>query len=53
MVNITNATSIAAGNDVSCAVLSGGTLSCWGDNFYGQLGIGSAGYSATPIAPTW
>lgn len=33
------ATRIAAGDYHSCAVINGG-LSCWGNNFYGQLGTG-------------
>ncbi|MDF1761214.1 MAG: hypothetical protein P1U40_11835, partial [Coxiellaceae bacterium] len=33
--------SIAAGANNSCAILSNGTMKCWGANFYGQLGIGN------------
>ena len=32
------ATSISMGGHVSCAVLDDGTLACWGENNYGQLG---------------
>jgi alpha-tubulin suppressor-like RCC1 family protein len=32
---------IAAGGDHTCGVRAGGTLWCWGDNTYGQLGLGS------------
>ena len=32
---------IAAGADDSCAILIGGDLKCWGDNLYGELGIGT------------
>jgi alpha-tubulin suppressor-like RCC1 family protein len=31
---------IAAGGAHACAVLPSGTLECWGDNDYGQLGLG-------------
>ncbi|MDF1795138.1 MAG: hypothetical protein P1U63_01240 [Coxiellaceae bacterium] len=33
--------SIAAGANNSCAILSNGTMKCWGANFFGQLGIGN------------
>lgn len=34
------AVSVAAGGDVTCAILQGGGLRCWGQNDYGQLGLG-------------
>ena len=35
------ATAIATGYFHSCAALDNGAVKCWGDNFYGQLGIGT------------
>ena len=35
------ATSITTGSYHSCAILDNGSVKCWGDNGYGQLGIGS------------
>jgi alpha-tubulin suppressor-like RCC1 family protein len=37
---ITNATAVAAGGNHTCALLSTGTLRCWGLNQEGELGIG-------------
>jgi len=48
------ATGISAGYSHTCAVLSDGTVECWGDNTYGQLGYattqmcGSAPCSPSP-----
>ncbi len=33
--------SLAAGYGHTCAILSNGTLQCWGANMYGQLGLGN------------
>ena len=40
VVGITDAISIAAGGGHSCALRRTGTISCWGDNYWGQLGNG-------------
>lgn len=39
---------IGAGFRHACAVLDDNTLKCWGQNAYGQLGIGSATNQTTP-----
>jgi alpha-tubulin suppressor-like RCC1 family protein len=41
VLNMTTATSIGSGTDHSCALLSDGTIQCWGENEYGQLGNGN------------
>jgi alpha-tubulin suppressor-like RCC1 family protein len=40
VTGITAATRVAAGDDDTCVIVSGG-VRCWGDNWSGQLGIGS------------
>ncbi len=35
-----DAVSVAVGADVACALLVGGAVHCWGDNWAGTLGIG-------------
>ncbi|HIA02045.1 MAG TPA: hypothetical protein EYN66_09060, partial [Myxococcales bacterium] len=37
--------SVSAGGNSSCAIKTNGTLACWGNNEFGQLGIGSSGPS--------
>jgi alpha-tubulin suppressor-like RCC1 family protein len=36
------ATAIGVGEQSACAVVRGGTVACWGDDTYGELGIGSS-----------
>lgn len=38
VAGLTGATQIAAGSGHSCAVVTGGTVRCWGANDFGQLG---------------
>ena len=42
------ATALDAGGVNTCALVVGGSVSCWGDNSNGQLGTGTAASSARP-----
>ncbi len=39
---------LSATGDFACAVLTGGVVSCWGENDHGQLGDGSVAGRSTP-----
>lgn len=47
---LSNVTAVSAGESHSCALRANGTVSCWGNGDYGQLGHGSRVGSATPVA---
>ncbi len=44
------ATAVAAGGFHTCAIISGGTIHCWGNNGEGQLGDGSTDPRNIPVA---
>jgi alpha-tubulin suppressor-like RCC1 family protein/subtilase family serine protease len=50
VVGLAHVTQLTAAQFQTCALLADGTVRCWGDNFYGQLGDGSTDASATPVA---
>ena len=47
---VDDATKIAAAQESTCAIRSNGTVVCWGDNDYGQLGDGTFTSSDAPVA---
>jgi alpha-tubulin suppressor-like RCC1 family protein len=48
IAGVTDAERIAAGEGQACAVLAGGTVTCWGANEEGELGLGSRTTSELP-----
>lgn len=50
VVGLQNAISVSVGLDHSCALRRDGTVWCWGDNTYGQLGDGTYISSDEPVA---
>jgi alpha-tubulin suppressor-like RCC1 family protein len=46
--NERTAVAISSGGEHTCAVLDDGTVSCWGDNWYGGLGDGTTTDRNTP-----
>ena len=40
---LSDARAVSVGDDASCALLSGGSVECWGSNDLGQLGDGQGG----------
>jgi alpha-tubulin suppressor-like RCC1 family protein len=49
---LTNIVDISTGGTHTCAVLTNGTVKCWGWNFRGQLGDGTTTKRLTPVTVT-
>ena len=43
---------LAAGDYHTCALLAGGGVDCWGNNYFGQLGTGDTNNRDTPTGVT-
>ncbi|MBL0203519.1 MAG: hypothetical protein IPQ14_04080 [Candidatus Microthrix sp.] len=52
MTGLTGVTAIIAGREYSCALKRNGTVACWGDNSFGQLGDGTTTNRLTPTLVT-
>ncbi len=48
-----SATAIAATGGRTCALVSTGTMQCWGWNSYGQIGDGTSTQRLTPVDVLW
>ena len=49
---LSNVSKITLGYSYTCALINDGTVKCWGDNYYGQLGDGTSYYDANKNVPT-
>src|SRR5438105_759441 len=49
VVGLDGATAIASGDAFSCAVLTDGSVRCWGGNAVGELGNGATVTSQSPV----
>jgi hypothetical protein len=47
--SVTSASAISAGHVHACALLNSGSIQCWGENFFGELGNGSTTNSPIPV----
>jgi alpha-tubulin suppressor-like RCC1 family protein len=46
------ATAVSATGGTTCALITGGTMQCWGNNDFGEMGTGNTTDSLTPVSVT-
>jgi prepilin-type N-terminal cleavage/methylation domain-containing protein len=52
VTGISNASQVVGGYESMCALLSTGSVKCWGANSYNELGDGSGSAQTTPVSVT-
>lgn len=52
VAGLSGVVALAAGNAHTCALRGDGTVACWGNNAFGQLGNGDTSHRATPTPAT-
>lgn len=50
VAGLSDATAVSAGEKHSCALTGTGTVMCWGENDYGEIGDGSSTNRSSPVA---
>jgi len=47
---LSNVDNVSIGDDHGCSLINGGSIKCWGNNYYGQLGNGSTTSSTSAVS---
>jgi len=51
VTGVSDGTSVSCGSEHTCVLTTGGTVRCWGNNYYGQLGDGNMGQNSLIPVP--